>query len=116
MIHSNLIQLYPLIIMSFCISKNVPIQESFLEINGIMVKVKFFLKSRTSKSNIFLQQLMEKERAIIQFGSITCVSRESSKTVLLLQKRTKKVGIRARPKDFPRNVFLIINFVFSQFR
>ena len=79
-----------------------------------MVKVKFFLKSRTSKSNIFLQQLMEKERAIIQFGSITCVSRESSKTVLILQKKNKKkLAYVLDQKIFPGMFFLslILSFL-----
>ena len=56
---------------------------------------------------------MEKERAIIQFGSITCVSRESSKTVLILQKRTKKLAYVLDRKIFPGMFFLslILSFL-----
>ena len=81
-----------------------------------MVKGKVFsLKAVHQKAIFFAAINGDRAKAIIQFRSLTCVSR-GYVWLHFSAKEKKKLAYVVDRKDFPRNVFLIINFVFSQFR
>ena len=76
------------------------------KINGIMVKGKVFSLKAVHQQAIFFAAINgDGAKAIIQFRSLTCVSRGYVCMASLLCKREKKVGIRGRPKRFSQECF-----------
>ena len=74
------------------------------KINGIMVKGKVFsLKAVHQKAIFFAAINGDRAKAIIQFRSLTCVSR--GYVWLHFSAKEKKVGISGRPKRFSQECF-----------